>query len=176
VRVAEVIRELQRRELPTDGPEFVDAVARASSIALGTHLEAKLTMLQAAILHAALPDRPSDIVTMRFLRFVEELDPEHFVVLAYLRDPEGHFDRNGIEKPNIYAGSPGSIMDAAQIPIDGGHVPMIVGDLAQRGLGDATLNTMMTGNGAWAPRTTPLGHQLLDFVTYIGPPEGPAAP
>ena len=31
------------------------------------------------------------------------------------------------------------------------------------------MNAVMTSNGAWAPRTTTLGNQLLDFVTYIEP-------
>ena len=72
--LADVVRTLQKREVELDAPEFVSAVAAASRIALGTHLDEKLKMLKAAILHAALPDRPADIMTMRFLRFVEELD------------------------------------------------------------------------------------------------------
>lgn len=169
-QVAEAIRSLQSQSVPTDSDEFVTAVVQASRIAMGTHLDAKLIMLKAAIVHAALPHHPSDIITMRFLRFVEELDPEHFALLAYLRDPTGHFERNGIAKPSIYSGGTGSVFKEAQIPIQ--HLEIVLRDLGERALADAgTWNTMMTESGAWAPRTTSLGNQLLDFVTYIEPPD-----
>lgn len=123
-------------------------------------------MLKAAILHAALPNRPADIMTMRFLRFVEELDPEHFVLLVFMRDPKGHFARNGIPEPNIYMGGLGSIYESAGIAID--NLDLVRKDLTDRGLADGnSWNTVMTANGAWAPRTTDLGNQLLDFVTVI---------
>lgn len=121
------------------------------------------------MIHSALPDRPADIVTSRFLRFVDELDPEHFVLLAYLRDPAGHFERNNIPKPNIAMGGTKSVFDAAQISIP--YLDIVLRDVGDGGLADSgSWNTVMTGGGAWAARTTPLGNELLDFVTYIEPP------
>jgi hypothetical protein len=174
VEVADAIRILQEHDVPLDSPEFVTAVAQASRIALGTHLDEKIAMLKAAIIHSALPDRPTDIVTARFLRFVDELDPEHFVLLAYLRDPAGHFERNNIPKPNLLMGGTGSVFAEARIEIP--HLDVVLSDLGQRGLADSgSWNTVMTNSGAWAPRTTALGNELLDFVTYIEPPDDAAA-
>jgi len=165
-KLADVVRTLQERDIAVDEPEFVSAVAAASRIALGTHLEEKLTMLKAAIFHAAMPDRPADIMTMRFLRFVEELDPEHFVLLVFMRDPKGHFASNAIAEPNIAMGGLGSIYQQSGIAIE--NLDLVRRDVTDRGLADGgSWNTMMTANGAWAPRTTDLGNQLLDFVTFI---------
>lgn len=168
--VADAIQTLQRQHVPVDSDQFITAVVHASRIAMGTHLDEKLKMLKAAIINCALPSAPSDIITMRFLRVVEELDPEHFVLLAYLRDPAGHFDRNGIDKPNIMAGGTGSVFDHAQIAI--AHLDIVLRDLGERALADVgAWKTIMTSNGAWAPRSSSLGSQLLDFVTYIEPPD-----
>jgi hypothetical protein len=169
-KVAEAIRVLQANHIPVDGDEFVTAVAQASRIALGTHLDEKLEMLKAAIIHSALPDRPSDLLTLRFLRFVDELEPEHFIVLTYLRDPVGHFERHGIEQPNVLSGAPSSIMDMAQLPLEEEARPLLLADLGERRLVNASsMGTMMTGRGAWQAQTTGLGNLLLDFVTYIEP-------
>ena len=111
--LADAVRILQGHDVPLDSAEFVTAVTQASRIALGTHLDEKIAMLKAAIIHAAFPDRPTDIITARFLRFVDELDPEHFVLLAYLHDPAGHFVSNNIPKPNVLMGGTGSIFAEA---------------------------------------------------------------
>ncbi|MFV0309464.1 MAG: hypothetical protein ACK5OX_17165 [Desertimonas sp.] len=187
VLVAEVLRELQSRSVDTDSPEFVSAVARASSIALGTHLDEKLRMLQAAILHAALPDRPADFVTMRFLRFVDELDPEHFLVLTFLRDPAGHYERRYLPIPTRQEIEPvdetafawsqlsiGQLLRATDIPVDHDHLPLIYHDLAQRQLVHAgNLEAQTSWESIWEPWATDLGGQFLDFVTYAAPARDP---
>ena len=91
---------------------------------------------------------------------------EHFVLLVFMRDPKAHFARNGIPEPNINMGGLASIYESAGIAID--NLDLVRKDLTDRGLADGnSWNTVMTANGAWAPRTTDLGNQLLDFVTVI---------
>ena len=68
-------------------------------------------------------------------------------------------------------GGPASIMDEAALPVTAETLPIVLADLGERRLADtASMNAIITGNGAWAPRSTTLGNQLLDFVTYIEPP------
>ena len=63
-------------------------------------------------------------------------------------------------------GGLGSIYDQSGITIS--NVQVALRDISDRGLADGgSWNTLMTANGAWSPRTTPLGNQLLDFVTFI---------
>lgn len=64
-------------------PEFVTALHDATRIALGEHLLQKLDML-ISILHSAADrpaDRVADIVTLRYLRWVDEFEPEHVLLM-----------------------------------------------------------------------------------------------
>jgi hypothetical protein len=166
-KVAEAIRELQRLNVPLDSPELISATVQATRIAQGTHLD---EMLKAAIIHSALPDRPADLLTMRFLRFVDELDPEHFVVLRYLRDPGGWYDAHGIERPQFGGDPRRAALDAAQVPVGGEAVTVVPADLGERRLANVDgLGGMVTASSMWVALASPLGCQLLDFVTYIEP-------
>lgn len=182
--VAEAIRHLQRQHVPVDSDEFVTAVVQASRIALGTHLDEKLDMLKAAIIHCALPDRPMDIIAARYLRLVDELDPSHFAVLAFLRNPKGHFDRLGLSTPHDSSFNPEDMLPRLQLPVSGEELDLVMSDLMDRGL--AVNIPPGTGSSLYAskavqmlgqedqstrPRSSALGDRLLDFVTYIEPPD-----
>jgi hypothetical protein len=169
-KVASAIRELHRLHAPLDSPEFVSAVVHASRIAQGTHLEKKLEMLKAAIIHAAFPDRPADLLTMRFLRFVDELDPEHFIVLRYLQDPPGWYQTHGIPRTEYLTGGRDAILQGAQLPLDPLAQELVLADLGERRLANVGgLSGMVTGASMWDALASSLGNQLIDFVTYIAP-------
>jgi hypothetical protein len=48
-----------------------------------------------------------------FVRFVDELTGLHLRLMAYLRDPEGWFERFEIAKPSIMSGSRSHILEVA---------------------------------------------------------------
>jgi hypothetical protein len=170
--------EVIRKRVDTDSLEFlagdeafVTAVADASRIAMGTHLEEKLRLLKNCLLHMATQaSRPDDFMSIRFLRFVEDLTPEHFVVLQYMANPRAWFDAKGITRPNLAMGSPGQIMNQANLPVVGTVRELVIRDLADRTLANVSgLNMTMTVDGAWQPMATPLGQQLLSFVSESDP-------
>ena len=153
---------------------FVSTVLHASRIAMGTHIEEKLELLKACIVNMAMPESPPDFLAMRFLRFVEELDPEHFLLLTYAIDPPGWYEANGLGKPNLYAGAPRTLLEQAGLGLGETVRNVALQDLHDRGLADTgSMGVMMTGSGAWGPFATALGHQLLDFVTLIDPSPEP---
>ncbi len=167
--MTEAIDELRERGLSIDAlaadERFATVLIEASKTALGTHLEEKLQLLKNAIVHTALPDGPADFLTIRFLRWIDELSPEHFIMLTYARDPAGWFEAKGIEKPNLYMGGPASIMKEARVPVEGITREVVLRDLSDRALANTGgLNVTMTGEGAWQPWATDLGVQLADFV------------
>jgi hypothetical protein len=139
---------------------FVTAVIHTTRIALGTHIEEKLQLLAGCLTSVAL-DPPSDFLTDRFLRWVEELSLEHFDELAshdHRRD-DGHF----VERIN-------ALVD--------GTIDHTVRLLAER---DLVREGLLQSEGpersaAFSPRLeiTPLGTQLLDFVRYMTEDNGPA--
>jgi hypothetical protein len=78
--------ELQERDVLADAmqrPEWLTAVHDATRIALGEHLEEKLDMLQAILINVAThaPERAADSLALRYLRWIDELEPEHIALL-----------------------------------------------------------------------------------------------
>lgn len=147
---------------------FVSAVADASRIAMGTHLEEKLELLKNCLAHMAVDDGRDDFLDLQLFHFVDDLAPEHFVVLQYLASPGAWFDSKGIERPRMSMGSPGHLINAADMPVVGVGLEIILRDLRDRGLANTdSMHTTMTASGAWQGLTTKLGDELLAFVSSI---------
>jgi hypothetical protein len=169
-KLGEVVDALSQRSERLDparlanDEEFVSAVMQASRIAMGTHREEKLNMLRDALINLATSS-PGDLLTSRFLRFVEELSPEHFLVLAYAADPAAWYDQKGMPRGSHYMGSPSTLMEHAGLPVSGQVLQLVLSDLDRVGLARiASLSTTMTEQGMWQTFATDLGHQLIDFV------------
>ncbi len=170
--LADVVNELTKRgvniEDLVDDEEFVTAMIQASRIALGTHIEQKLELLKNAVVNMALPERPPDFLAARYLSWVDELSPEHFVVLTYAADPEAWFAGKDQTFPDIYMGAPISIFRQAGVGVDGDVLDVVLRDLGDRALANTgSLGTTMTGQGARQAWATDLGRQLIDFVRLI---------
>ena len=134
---ADAVRELQSRgvdveELPNNDA-WITTVIRASRVAAGTHLEEKLRLLRAAIVNAALPDAPADFLTMRFLGFIEDLSPEHFLLLEYGRDPVSWYERKGIARETVH-GPRTYALERAELGLDSGWQGLVIKDLADETL------------------------------------------
>jgi hypothetical protein len=171
-RLAEVVDELRARDVDfeaiVDDERFATALIEASRIALGTHIEEKLHLLKNAIVNMAMPDAPPDFLAARFLRWIEELSPEHFIVLTYGADPADWFDHHGIEKQDYVIGSPRQVMADAKVPVAADALPVVLRDLNDRALADTgSMGAMMSGAGGWGPWVTDLGRHLTRFVTLV---------
>jgi len=170
--LAEAVDELRNRGVDFDAlaedEAFVSAVFTASRIAMGTHLEQKLEQLKNCLLHMALDAGRDDFLDLRLFTYVDELHPEHFIVLDYLNDPIAWFERNGIERPNIYGGPGMEALRKAQLPISGMPLDLVLRDLSDNGLADTGgLGVMVTENAVFASHTTELGRELLAFVREV---------
>ena len=169
--VGEAVADLQENSLTldrlADDEEWISALFEASRIAVGTHLESKLKMLQALLVRMAIeqPRSGEQVIVRRFLRFVEELDEEHFLLLRYASDPQRWFEQRSLPLPSMTMGSRGSIMDAAELGIDRPALNIIMQDLAQRELLSAGLfSGTVTEASLYDPLTTALGNELLAWV------------
>ena len=171
-KLAEVVEEVNSRvddfdlEQLADNELFVTAVFEASRIATMTHLDEKLDLLKNVLVRLAVDTDSDDFLALQMLRFVDALTPEHFLVLRYCSDPEGWFDTMGIERPNLYMGSPRSLMHSAKLPVVGTSREIVLRDLSDYGLADTqSLTTTMTETDIWRPLATDLGNALLKFVS-----------
>ena len=169
-KLAEVVEEIKSKvddfEQLADNELFVTAVLEASRIAAMTHLDEKLDLLKNVLVRLAVDTDNDDFLALQMLRFVDALTPEHFLVLRYCSDPEGWFDARGIDRPNLYMGSPNSIMNDAQLPVVGASREIVLRDLSDYGLANTeSLRTTMTETGMWGSLATDLGNALLAFVS-----------
>lgn len=147
---------------------FVSAVADASRIAMGTHLEEKLELLKNCLAHMAVSESRDDFLDLQLFRFVDELTPEHFVVLQYMNSPGAWYDAKGLARPSLAMGSPRHLMNEAGMPVVGVSLEIVLRDLSDRGLANtSSIGTTMTGEGAWQSLSTDLGRELLNFVSTV---------
>ena len=173
----EVERLGLRLEALADEPAFIDAIVTATRAAQATHQEDKLAALRNGVLHSVGPDAPDLDEQARFFRLVEEFTPGHLHLLSFLNDPEGTYERQGLARPNMSAGSRGALVN--ELPAFAGRLDwasLLFSDLSNAHLTNAGgLNTMMTAAGCWTPATTPLGQRFLAFIATPQPQEGSAS-
>jgi hypothetical protein len=105
-------------------------------------------------------------MAMRHLRHVEALEPEHFRVLAMLRE-------NQLRVPSDPIGP-----DLSGVKVDGvapGAVAACVRDLDKEGLAVSTdpnaHASIRAPGGDWLITITPEGREILRFVRYMGEPD-----
>ena len=172
-KVSELLAELHEKDTGFDpaqlaGDEvFVTAVADASRIAMGTHLEGKLDLLKNCLAHLVLAEERDDFMVLRMFHFVEILSPEHFLVLQYMSNPRAWFDGRGLHRPTMRA-SPESLMQHAELPVQGTSLSMVIRDLSDQGLIVADrLDLIQTHTEMWRSLSTNLGGSLLGFVREI---------
>jgi hypothetical protein len=145
---------------------FVSAVVEASRVAIATHREEKLKMLRNLLVKVAMdPDR-KDFFAHRYLRFVDELSPEHFLLLDYLSDPTGWFTQKGLVRPS-YTLAPldEAALNAAEFPFGADIRAVVLRDLDTQGLAMArSMTKVEMVTVGWRPLVTSLGLALLIFV------------
>lgn len=167
VEVASLRLNRSAEEL-ADDDVFVSAVIHASRDALGTHVEDKLRMFRNVLAHHLLDPVRGNVVTLRFVRWVDELEPDHLVVLAYAQDPRGWYDEHGLEQPNYMAASRRRAFDAAGLGLSAEVTAMVLSDLGTRGLADSSaLSAMVTGGSVFDHWITARGAEWLQWVRDI---------
>lgn len=169
--IAILLENLQENQLTPEkletNEEWISAVFEASQVAMSTHVKTKLQMLRQLLEHMAIkqPRGEKEVIVRRFLRFIEELDEEHFMVLKYASDPSGWFTAKGIEKPSTISGSRSKIMKLAKLNISDDVLSIILNDLATRQLISTDgFTTTVTEYSLYEKFATSLGDQLLDWI------------
>ncbi|MFL6144346.1 MAG: hypothetical protein ACJ72N_21095 [Labedaea sp.] len=168
-KMHELLIELDARGIDLEGlgerPEFVTAVHDATRIALGEHLEAKLDLLKAVLLNAAThpPDPITDMWTLRYLRWIDELEPAHVTILAFGVDPRGWLEAQGKETPDYISGGRRTVFDLAQWPYAPDVIDLILEDLARLQLGSLSAG-MVTGRAMYDPWISNRGSRFLEWL------------
>lgn len=161
------VAELTPEKLSQD-EAFISTALHATEIAVRTHQQEKLEALRNAVVSAALPGAPDETMQQIFLNHVDNLTPWHLRILTFFDGPQDWGRRHEITYPTWMSGSPGRVLEHSMPELAGarGFYDQIVSDLEQRGLmPSGGLHTMMTTQGMFSPRITPLGKQFLKFIS-----------
>jgi hypothetical protein len=147
--------------------QFVDTVLQATTYALKTSEESKISALKNAIINTALNEAPDKTISQIFLTLIDSFTGLHVKILHLFNDPEEWFNVNNKRLPNYMSAGLINVLTEAYPDLKGQNelLNIIWDDLKRAGLHDsASLNSMMTGSGLLVPRTTKLGKQFLEYV------------
>lgn len=171
-KLGDVVDELCRRvegfdiESLAQNETFISAVVEASGIAVRTQNEEKLEMLRNCLINSAVDSSRGDFMTRQFLQFVNELEPQHFIVLGYLADPSAWYDNHGITRRVFTFVSHQQLINEARLPVEGEVLRIVLKGLSDRGLiNTGSMTTNISEEAVWRGIATDLGRDLLRFVS-----------
>ena len=149
---------------------FITTVMHASQAAIRNHQKEKREALRNAVLSAALPNAPEEDMQLMFLGFVDTLTSWHLRILKFFDDPKDWGKRNNITYPDWQiVGSLSQILEYTFPELKGQRdfYDQIFKDLFVRGFTSTdSLHVQITSQGMFASRTTNMGKQFIDFITY----------
>ncbi|HEX2051554.1 MAG TPA: hypothetical protein VHJ34_13120 [Actinomycetota bacterium] len=148
-----------------DDDAVLTVAVRAARAAASTHEEEKRKALRNAVLNSALRVEPDIQIQQILTELIDRLTEAHLQMLAFVADPSGWYERNGLEKPSLTMGSVSALLEKAFPRWNKEFYRLIADDLVRLGLMNDNLNTIMTGAGVWGNQATGLGRRLLRFIT-----------
>jgi hypothetical protein len=177
--IESIARDLEALEERVDGLSledlsgnelFVTTVMQATQIVVRNHHQEKKEAARGAVLNTAIGRTPDEDTHMILLDMIDSLPPFHLRILKFFEDPEAWGRAHNIQYPDMgmMGGSPSTALEFGIPELRGRRdfYDRVVKDLLIRGLlGTEQLHVMMTGHGAMAGRTTPLGTQLIRLIT-----------
>jgi hypothetical protein len=166
-RVLELETEFDQldKEALRSNEQFQATFIQATRLSTQAASEEKRTLLQNAILNAAILDIDENQRQI-LMQFLERITPLHAAVLGLLDNPPAN--PNVQRMPAISMGGLNLVVEAAIPDLRGNRAiaDRIVADLEAMGLANgASLHVTMTGSGLMAQRSTPLGRLFLKFIS-----------
>ncbi len=173
-KVTEVLNELMDSGVLTEkdlqqNEVFVSTVSQACTIALRNHQEEKLCALRNAVKNTALTTCPEEDFRQLFLNFIDVCTVTHIRLLHLFAGPEAWARANGIEFPSgWHMGGMRQVIEHAYPDLKDrqGLYDPIWKDMYQRGLVTSdSLGSTMSRQGMMSARLTPMGQDLLAFIS-----------
>lgn len=142
---------------------FTSAIYQATEQAIRTGSRTKREYLANAVANSVSCDFEESVMMM-FLDMIGKYTDWHLKVPVFFQNPTKFSDKN----PSMFMGSPGQVLFDCYTELKAQEelVSKIVKELHADGVFSLdSLNTVMTGNGALAKRTTKLGDEFIAFIT-----------
>jgi hypothetical protein len=148
---------------------FIDTVMQASQAAVRTSQNEKKEALRNAVLNAALPSPPNESRQQMFITWVESYTVWHLRLLKLFANPRAWYAANNRQPPEyVIAGSLGQMLCNAypELASERDFYDKVAKDLYNDGLFRSEhLHVNMSGMGVYEERSTPLGSELLKFIS-----------
>lgn len=172
--IAEGLNKLEEKtgnivdDLKSD-ESFIDTVMQASQAALRTSQQEKKDALRNAVLNAALPSHPDESRQLMFINWIDRYTPWHLRMLRLFADPMCWYQQQKRQPPQYHiSGSLSALLTDAypELKSQRDFYDKVGKDLYNDGLMKSeSLHVMMSGSGPFERRATPLGEELLRFIT-----------
>jgi hypothetical protein len=147
---------------------FVDSLAAATRIAEKNTDVEKRAALQNALVNIGAGNAPDVDKRTIYLGYIDVLTPSHMQLMRFLDDPVAYLNERDLAWPNVMMGGLISVVEVA-FPAwarDEAFLMTLAGDLGSRNLVQSPgFNTVMTGEGLKAQRSTPKGHEFMRFIS-----------
>ena len=148
--------------------QFLDTIIKATSFAIKTSEQEKITALKNAVINTALNESPDKTKSQIFLNLVDTFTVWHIKILDFFDNPKAWFAKAEQVPPNLMMGSMLGVLKTAFPSLAGQDelVDVIWNDLHNAGFHQSTgLKTTMTGDGTLAERTSKLGKEFIYFIS-----------
>lgn len=142
---------------------FTSAIYQATEQAIRTGSKTKREYLANAVANSVSCNFEESVMMM-FLDMIGKYTDWHLKVLVFFQNPAKFSTKNS----SMFMGSPGKVLFDCypELKAQEELVSKIVKELHADGVFNLdSLNTVMTGNGALAKRTTKMGDEFIDFIT-----------
>lgn len=147
---------------------FHHVVMYATEMAIRNHQEEKLEALRNAVLNTARNNAPEEDLQLMFLNFVDSFTPWYLRILMFLNNPKEWAEKHNIKYQDYFSGTKSTILEDTFTELRGkrNFYDQVVRDLYNRGLVNTdSLNVGVTSSGMFAPATTAMGRQFIEYIT-----------
>ena len=164
------LEEASRLDLGTlaDNQLFLDTVLQATTYALKTSEEEKISAFKNAIINTALNQTPDETVSQIFLNLLDNFTSWHIRILDLFNNPEEWFKTHNRTFPNYTSAGLSTVLGHAypELKEQNELSNIIWGDLKRAGLHNSgdTLGGTMTASGLMSQRTTDMGRRFLRYI------------
>jgi hypothetical protein len=167
VKLREKVEGFKLEDL-SENQVFITTVLHATQSALRNHQMEKLDALRNAVLNSALLNAPEEDLQLIFINWVDELTTWDLRILKFFDNPSKWAEENNKKFPTSwYMGGIDQVLEFAYPELTGKKELYLqfFNDLNSRGLAGLAIG-MMTARGMVDSRTTTMGKQFLQFITY----------
>jgi len=151
----------------SNNEHFIDVLIQSTTFAIRTSQKEKIEAFKNAILNTAVGCSIDETKSHIFINQLDIFTVWHIKLLQFVENPVDCLKNASKPIPNYVSGSLATIIRGLYPELSQELLNIIWNDLKNAGFIDAAdTQTMMTGNGLLAKRTTNFGDEFLNYIRF----------